>query len=379
MKQYKFIIAPDSFKESVDAFDASTAIKEGMSPIFPDAVFELIPMADGGEGTSKVITFAQNGNFINIDVKGPLGDITTASYGYIESTKTAILECAEGCGLHLVPPDKKNPLLASTYGVGEIICHAIENKAEHIIIGLGGSATNDGGLGMLTALGGKFFDENHNEVEPYALSLSKIKSIDLKEVTKKLKNVTIDVACDVENPLLGPEGATYTFGRQKGADDNALKILEEGMKNYAKVINEEFGIEIGSMPKAGAAGGLGGAFLLLGCTMKKGIDLVLENTNFDERAKNADFIITGEGSIDSQTKYGKTISGIAQIAVKHNIPLIALGGRVGDDINELYDIGVTSVFGIVDSAKSLDKALADGYSSIRKTSENIARLIKYCK
>lgn len=375
MKKVKFVIAPDSFKESLDAFQASNAIKKGIQKIFENAEFELIPMADGGEGTSEVIINAQNGEFRKVKVTGPLSEEIEAKYGYVSKEKKAVIEVASACGLHLVEKERRNPLNTTTYGVGEMILDALNNGAEHFVIGLGGTATNDGGLGMLQALGAKAYDCSGNEIGRGGKELIKIERLDLTSLDSRLKDISIEVACDVENPLIGDYGATRTFGPQKGADSNIIEQLEIAMTNYAKIIEKTINLDIANMPKAGAAGGLGGAFLLLGCKLIKGIDLILKHTEFEEKIKDASYIFTGEGSVDSQTQYGKTIAGIASIAKRHKIPIIVLAGKVGDDIEELYDFGITSVFGIVDRPKSLEEALKDGYNSLKKTSENIARLL----
>ena len=328
-----------------------------------------------GEGTSEVIIYSQKGEFKNIRVTGPLGEKIEVKYGYIERDKKAVIEIAAACGLQLVKRELRNPLYTTTYGVGEIILDALDNGAKEFIIGLGGSATNDGGFGMLKALGARAYDIDGKDIGLGGKELAKINGIDLSNLDSRLKNATIEVACDVENPLIGMEGATYIFGPQKGANSEILEELELGMVNYAEVVKKTCNIDIAKMPKAGAAGGLGGAFLLLGCNLIKGIDMVLKHTDFEEKIKDADYIFTGEVSIDAQTKYGKTIAGIAKVASKYNIPIIVLAGKVSDDIDELYPIGVTAVFGITDRPKGLDEALKDGYNSIRKTSENVARLI----
>ncbi|MBL4932841.1 glycerate kinase [Clostridium paridis] len=375
MKKLKIVIAPDSFKESIDAFNAAEAIKEGFIKVFPEAEYEVIPMADGGEGTSEVIINALNGEFIDANVTGPLGNIIESKFGYINEEDKAIIEIAAACGLALVPIDKRNPLNTTSFGVGEMILKALDKGAKRILIGLGGSSTNDGGLGMLVALGAKVYDNEGNTINGYGQELIKVNNIDFTSIDKRIYEVNIEVACDVENPLIGEKGATYTFGPQKGATTQIMQELELGMKNYSNKIKASTGIDIGNIPKAGAAGGLGAAFMLIEGNMKKGIDIVLENIKFEERIKNADYIITGEGSIDSQTKYGKTIAGIAKISKANNIPVIVEAGRVSDDISELYEMGVTAVFGIVDEPKTLEDALVDGYNSLRKESENIARLL----
>lgn len=371
----KFVIAPDSYKESVSAFEAAEAMKAGLEKVFQHACYEMIPLADGGEGTSEVLVHSQRGEFRKIEVTSPLGEKIEARYGIIPQQKKAIIEVAAACGLHLLEISKRNPLITTSYGVGEMIIDALNNGVENFIVGLGGSSTNDGGLGMLQALGARAFDGDGNEVGLGGKELIKIRTIDISKTDSRLKRARIEVACDVENPLIGDNGATKVFGPQKGASAQMIEDLEKGMKNYAEVLSQEFGSDIGNIPKAGAAGGLGGAFILLGAELASGIQLVLEHTGFEEKLESADYIFTGEGSIDAQTKYGKTLSGIASIAKKHGIPVIALAGKVGDDIDELYDIGITSVFGIVDKPKELKQALEDGYCSIKKTSENIARLL----
>lgn len=377
MGKIKFVVAPDSFKESLSAFEAANAIKEGIKEGFNnDCTVELIPMADGGEGTSEVILNANEGSFVKTIVKGPLGERIESKYGFIQKDKKAVMEIALACGLCLLENKDKNPLNTTSYGVGEMIEDALNKGAKHIIVGLGGSSTNDGGLGMLEALGAKAYDKYENEVGPFGRNFINIQRIDLSKIDKRIKDVKIEVACDVENPLLGKTGATYIFGPQKGADDDILLKLENGMTNYARVIKEASGIEISNIPKLGAAGGLGAAFLILGGKLVKGIDMVLKNTDFENKIKDADYIFTGEGSVDDQTKYGKTIAGIAKLAKKHNIPLIVLCGKSGRDVDELYKIGVTSIFTILDRPKSLEIALEEGYESLRRTALNVARILK---
>lgn len=376
LKKLKFVIAPDSYKESLSAFEAAEAMKSGLKKVFEDAEYELIPLADGGEGTSEVLVYSEKGEFRNIEVTGPLGDRLEAKYGLFQKEKKAIIEVASACGLHLVEDSKRNPLFTTTYGVGEMILDALDNGVVTLIIGLGGSSTNDGGLGMLQALGVKAFDREGYEVGFGGKELIKIARVDISNLDKRLCNVNIEVACDVENPLIGEKGATRTFGPQKGATEEIAEELENGMKNYAQVLSKDCKVELSNTPKSGAAGGLGGAFILLGAKLINGIELVLKHTKFEEKIIDSDYIFTGEGSIDGQTKFGKTLSGIASIAKRHNIPVIALGGKVGDDIEELYPMGITSVFGIIDKPKNLKEALKDGYSSIEKTSENVGRLLR---
>ncbi len=371
----KVVICPDSFKESATALDASFAIKKGFEKVYPNTEFEIIPLADGGEGTSEVLTNSLNGEFRYVDVIGPMYKKTNAKYGLIKKDNIAILEVAEAVGLHLIKKEERNPMHATSYGVGEMILDAINNGVKNIVIGLGGSSTNDCGVGMLYALGAKFYDSNNKEIEVNDYILNKISNVNLDEVYNKLNNVTFEVACDVKNPLIGLNGATKIYGRQKGATDDMIDLLEDGMTNFYNIIKSKLNIDL-NIESAGAAGGLGAAFLLLKAKMLPGIDLVLNYTNFEERIKNANYIFTGEGAIDHQTAFGKTISSVAKLGKKNNIPVIVLAGKVADDLDNLYDIGVTSIFGIVDGVKSLEQALKDGVKSIEKTTYNIAKIIK---
>lgn len=372
----KIVIAPDSFKESLTAKEAAEAIKKGLSKVISNCYFEVIPMADGGEGTSEVIVEANNGEMNEIEITGPLGGKVKGKYGYIEKDNLAVIEIAEACGLHLVIMDRRNPEITTTYGVGELIKAALDKGAKNFVIGLGGSATNDGGFGMLQALGVSGKDINNNEIKFGGIELTKLRTINFENLDERIKKCNIRVACDVENPLIGEFGATKTFGPQKGATTEQLETLEKALTHYGNLIREVTGLDVNNINKAGAAGGLGAAVMMLNAKLESGIDMVLEYTHFEERVKDADYIFTGEGSIDAQTKFGKTISGIAKIAKKHNIPLIALGGRVTDDAKELYDIGVTALFCIMDSVKTLDKALEDGYKSTANICENIGKLLK---
>lgn len=376
MYKPKFIVAPDSFKESLSAFEAAEAMKKGIKKVIDYCEIEMLPMADGGEGTLEVIINAQKGEIKEVSVTGPLGEKISAQYGFILKDRIAVIEIAKVCGMQKVNISHRNPLNTTSYGVGELITAALDNGAKHFIIGLGGSATNDGGFGMLNALGVKAFDKKGQEIGLGGKELININYMDFTGLDCRLKDIVIEVACDVQNPLTGANGATYFFGPQKGADSRTLKLLEAGMINYSEVVKKTCNIDIADMPKAGAAGGLGAAFILLGGNLISGVEMVLKHTDFENKIKNADYIFTGEGSIDYQTKYGKTIAGIAGIGKKYNIPVIVIAGKVADDIEELYKIGISAVFGIIDKPKNLDEALKDGYKAIVKTSENITRLLK---
>lgn len=371
----KVVICPDSFKESATALEASQAAQKGFQRVFVDASFELIPLADGGEGTSEVLTNSLNGKFMEVSVSDPLNNKINAKYGFINDQKLGIIEVAEAIGLHLIKPEQRNPMITTSYGVGELINDAIKNKANKILIGIGGSSTNDCGVGMLSALGAKFYDKNNLEIKVEGYILDKIESINIDNVLNKLQGVKLEIACDVKNPLFGEDGASKVYAKQKGATPEMIDILEEGVKNFHRVVKKDLGVDL-NVESSGASGALGAAFILLNSNLVPGIDLVLKYTNFKEKIKNADLIITGEGAIDHQTAFGKTISQVSKHGKDNNIPVIVLAGRVADDLDNLYEIGVTAIFGIVDGAKSLDQALKDGIKSIEKTSFNIAKLIE---
>ncbi len=371
----KFIICPDSFKESLSASLAASAIKQGLFPIFPNAIYDLIPLSDGGEGFIDVLVESLNGNLEYAKVLGPLCEERYSKYGYIENEKKAIIEIAEACGLSLVPSKMRDPSITTSYGVGQLIVHALNKGVTKVLVGLGGSSTNDGGLGMLMALGAKAFDENNMEIKSFHNILSKVKHIDISGLDRRLSEVSIEIACDVKNPLLGENGATYIFSPQKGADKAMILKLENAMANYSKIIEKAFLKELSNIPGAGAAGGLGFAFSALGFNLIPGIDLVLKHSNFEDRIKDSDFIITGEGAIDEGSANGKVISGVAKISKKYNKPVIAFCGKVSDKLDNLYEIGITSIFSITDSPKTLEEALKACEKSLIKASNNLGRLL----
>lgn len=372
----KFLLAPDSFKESMTAKEVADAMERGIRKIIPYAECVKVPMADGGEGTVQSLVDATEGELYKVMVQGPIGDKVQAIFGVLGDKKTAIIEMASASGLHLVPRKKRNPLLTSTYGTGELIKAALDKGVTNIIIGIGGSATNDGGAGMIQALGGKLLTQDNEEINLGGGYLNLLYKIDLNGLDKRLKGTKIEVACDVNNPLTGQNGASYVFGPQKGGTREMLKILDDNLSHYAKIIKEQLSIDIESIPGAGAAGGLGAGLLaFFSAELKKGIELITEHTNLKEKMQGADYVFTGEGSIDGQTLYGKTPLGVALIAKDHNIPVIAFAGRVGDGIEDLYEHGISSIIGILSEADTIDKALEKGPENIERTCENIARII----
>ena len=373
----KIIIAPDSFKESMTAKEACEAIEKGMKIALPNAEFIKVPMADGGEGTTQSLVDATEGKMYFVETTGPLGEKVKSKFGILGNGEIAVLEMASTSGLELVPREKRNPMITTTYGTGELIKKAMDMGAKTILIGIGGSATNDGGAGMIQALGGKLLDENGKQISFGGGELSKIKKIDLSELDSRIKNIKFIAACDVQNPLTGETGAANVFGRQKGATEEMVKILDDNLKHYAELIRQDVKVDVENIPGAGAAGGLGaGLMAFLNAELRKGIDIVVEYSKLEEKIKGADFVITGEGSIDSQTRFGKTPYGVVSVAKKYGVPNITLAGNVSKDIEILYDYGFDAIFSIMQGVDNLDNALKNGKVNLEKTAENIARLIR---
>jgi glycerate 2-kinase len=369
----KVIIAPDSFKESLSALEVANAIEKGFRDIFPEAEYVKIPMADGGEGTVQSLVDATGGRIVKTEVTGPLGDRVQAFFGMLGDGKTAVIEMAAASGLHLVPSEKRNPLVTTTRGTGELILAALDEGAEHIIIGIGGSATNDGGAGMIQALGGRLLDRHRQEIGPGGGSLSELADIDLSGLDVRLKHVKIEVACDVDNPLTGPKGASAVFGPQKGATPEMVATLDKNLQHYADVIERVLGKQVKDIPGAGAAGGLGAGLLaFLEAELKRGVEIVLETVKFHERIQDASLVITGEGRIDGQTIFGKTPIGVAKAAKRYNIPVIAIAGSVSDDSDVVLSHGIDALYSIVPGIIPLEKALANAEYYVTKTARNIA-------
>lgn len=375
-----FLLAPDSFKESMTAKEVCEAMEMGIKRAIPDAKCIHVPMADGGEGTVQSLVDATGGTLIQKEVTGPLGIPVLAHYGILGDGKTGVIEMASASGIHYVTKETKNPLITTTLGTGELIKDCIEKGITDIILGIGGSATNDGGAGMAKALGYKFLDEQGNELQLLGGgSLSELATIDTTDVLPQLKNINILVASDVTNPLCGERGASVVFGPQKGATPEMVAVLDENLRHYSNVIKQQLGIEIVDVPGAGGAGGLGGGLIAFtNATMKKGIEIVIEYTGLKEKLQNVDYCFTGEGGIDFQTKFGKAPYGVAKAAksVNSDIKVIAMAGYVGQDVEVLYDEGFDSIFGIVHGAADISTLLAKGKENVARTSESIARLLK---
>lgn len=374
-----FLLAPDSFKESMTAKEVCEAMEIGIRRAIPDAECIYVPMADGGEGTVQSLVDATGGTIINKEVTGPLGTPVMAQYGILGDGKTGVIEMSSASGIHFVTKETKNPFITTTFGTGELIKDCVERGITDIILGIGGSATNDGGTGMAAALGYQFLDEDGKELPQGGGYLNRLVKIDCSNVMKGLENVNILVASDVTNPLCGEHGASVVFGPQKGATPEMVEILDRNLKHYGEIVKQQLSVDVLNVPGAGAAGGLGAGLLAFtNSTMKKGIEIVIEFTNLKEKLKLADYVITGEGGIDFQTKFGKAPFGVAQAAksVNKNIKVIALAGYIGKDVESLYDEGFDAIFGIVPGASDIDALLAQGKQNVIRTSESVARLLK---
>ena len=378
----KVVAAIDSFKGSMTSLEVAAAFEKGVKKVYKDAEFIKIPLADGGEGTVKALIDNLDGKMVNIKVKDPLMRDIDSFYGISGDGKTAVIEMAAASGLPLLSPDERNPLKATTFGTGELIKDALEKGCREFIIGIGGSATNDAGTGMLSALGYIFLDENGNELEPNGENLINIKSFKDDKVMKEVSEAKFLIACDVDNPFYGTNGAAHVYGKQKGATGDIIKILDDGMRNFSNVIEKIKKTDISNISGSGAAGGLGGAFTaFFNSELKPGIDIITEKIELENKINGSDYVITGEGRIDFQSAMGKTPSGVAKLAKKYGIPVIAIGGSVDDEIGNIYDCGITAAFSIIDSPMTLGEAMdtKNAQRLVEKTAEQILRLIKQNK
>lgn len=373
----KVVIASDSYKESLKAIEVCEAIERGFRAIFPNAKYVKIPIGDGGEGTVESLVDATGGRIISISVTGPLRESVQAFYGMSKDKKTAFIEMAAASGLQHVPVEKRNPLITTTKGTGELILHALNQGAEYIILGLGGSATNDGGAGMLAALGVRFINDKGEVIDPSGGTLHSIVAIDFSQMDPRLKGIKIEAACDVDNPLVGMQGASFVFGRQKGANVEMMKDLDENLKHYANILKRYVSSDVSGIPGAGAAGGMGAAVIsVLKGDLRRGIEIVLDYTNFDKHIEGATLIITGEGRIDEQTAYGKAPVGVAGRAKRLSVPVIAIGGSVSSDYPAVYEKGIDAVFSITTRPMTLEEAYKVAEENIEMTTKNIAAVWK---
>ena len=374
----KVVVAIDSLKGSLSSIEAGMAIRDGVLAAKPDAEVIVKPLADGGEGTTDALIEGMNGKRIDLTVTGPMHSPVDAYYGYLADSHTAVMEMASAAGITLVPAEEKNPLLATSYGVGEMINDALQKGCRNFIIGIGGSATNDGGIGMLKALGVRFLDENGEDAGEGGQALAKVTQIDVSGLNPLLKECQIQVACDVNNPLCGENGSTYVYGPQKGVTEDMKKPLDEDMAHFAMVTSETLGNDYHDTPGAGAAGGLGFAFLsYIGATLTPGIELILDAVRLEQELPNADIVVTGEGCLDFQTAMGKAPVGVARLAKKYHAKVIAFAGSVTKEASACNKEGIDAFFPILRSVCTLAEAMdpVNAKANITATTEQVFRLL----
>lgn len=373
----KIVIAPDSYKESLSALEVATAIEQGFREIWPDADYIKLPVADGGEGTVQAMVEATAGRIIHVDVTGPLGESVKGFYGLSGDERSAFIEMAAASGLELVPPAKRNPLITTSRGTGELIRHALDAGVKHIIIGIGGSATNDGGAGMVQALGAKLLNAEGESLGQGGGELDRLAKIDISELDKRLKTCRIEVACDVTNPLTGDDGASAVFGPQKGATPEMIVRLDNGLHHYARIIQHDLDVDVLKLAGGGAAGGMGAAlYAFCGAELRRGIEIVTDALHLDEHVKDADLVITGEGRIDSQTINGKVPVGVAKVAKRYNKPVIGIAGSLMADVGVVHEHGLDAVFSVIFTICSLEDALENAGENVRLTARNVAAVLK---
>ena len=371
----KIVIAPQGFKGNLTALEVARAIEAGVKRIVPDALTILKPMADGGEGTVQALVDATGGEIITTEVTGPLGEPVNAHWGILNDRVTAVIEMAAASGLPLVPPEKRNPLTTTTYGTGELILAALAKGCRKLIIGIGGSATNDGGAGMAQALGARFLDAKGKELAPGGAALADLEHIDVTNLDPRLVGFEVTLACDVNNPLCGPRGASAIYGPQKGATPELVEQLDAALAHYADVVRKDLGADVRNVAGAGAAGGLGmGLMVFLKARLIPGIDVVIEATNLVADLTGADLVFTAEGRIDCQSAMGKVLTGVALKAKEFGSPVIALAGEVADDCRVVYEQGIDAVLSIAPGPISLDQSMAVADKLIADTAECAMRL-----
>ncbi|CAI0714961.1 Glycerate kinase [Serratia liquefaciens] len=369
----KVVIAPDSFKESLSALEVAEAIERGFRQIFPQVHYVKLPMADGGEGTVDSMVAATGGEIVTVAVTGPLGQPVQAFYGLLGEGETAVIEMAAASGLHLAPKAQRDPRMTTSYGTGELILAALERGVKTIILGIGGSATNDGGAGMMQALGARLLDDNRQALPPGGAALAQLAYIDLSGVDPRLQQVSITAACDVDNPLCGANGASAVFGPQKGATPEMVTQLDAALRHYGTLLEQATGREVINAPGAGAAGGMGAALLgMLNARLRPGIEIVIETLQLEEALRDADLVITGEGRLDSQSIHGKTPIGVARVAKRFGLPVIGIAGSLSKDYQVVHQHGIDAAFSVLDRVVSLEEALAEAADNLEVTARNVA-------
>lgn len=372
----KFLFASDSFKGTLSSERITALLKESAERIFPGCETAGLPVADGGEGTIDAVISALHGTYRRLTVHGPLMEDQQSFYGEFEGD-SAIIEMAAASGLPMVPVEKRNPLATTTYGTGELIKDALDRGYRKISIAIGGSATNDGGMGAMRALGVKFLDERGKELEGRGQDLTCVADIDISGIHPAVSQTQFTVMCDVTNPLTGPQGATYTFGKQKGGTPEILDVLEGGMVRYAALLREKLGVDVDKIPGAGAAGGLGAAFcVFLKANLKSGIDTVLDLVHFDSLLDGVDLVITGEGRMDWQSAFGKVPSGIGKRCRERDIPVVAIVGGMGDKADTIFDYGVDTIMTTINGAMDIEEALSRAEELYSGAADRVFRMLK---
>ncbi|UWG99084.1 glycerate kinase [Dehalobacter sp. DCM] len=371
----KVVIAPDSFKGSLNAIAVARAMEKGILQVDPTIQTRLIPMADGGEGTVDAVVTALGGSIVPVRVSGPSGIPVESFYGVLPDSKTAVIELAAASGLNLLSVAERNPLWTTSYGFGELIKKALDDGARKLILGIGGSATNDGGVGMARALGVKFLDRNAGEIAPGGGNLSELDRIDASGLDDRLTRTDIVVACDVTNPLCGPQGASAVYGPQKGATPEMVTRLDRNLCHYGECLARSTGHAVKDIPGAGAAGGVGAALMaFLGAKLLPGAQIIMDIAELDRVLDGANFVLTGEGRTDKQTQFGKVPMAIASKAVNHHIPVVCLSGAITEDAASLYAYGFSGIFSIVEGPISLDEAMQETAPLLERAAERILRL-----
>lgn len=370
----KIVIAPDSFKGSLSALEVAVVIEKGIKKAIPEAETVLVPVADGGEGTMDSLVAATHGHKVEVIVKGPLLEPVLAAYGVLGDKKTCVIEMASASGIILIESEQRNPMLATTFGTGELLRRALDDGYRKFILAIGGSATNDGGIGMLQALGMRLLDANGESVGFGGSEVGRIVEIEDEDFDPRIAECEFLIASDVQNPLIGHQGASYVFGPQKGATPDMVKLLDRYLSNWADLVEKKKGVRLHDKPGAGAAGGIGGAFqAFFPATMKRGIDIVIEYTMLEKKLAGAACVFTGEGQIDSQTASGKTPLGVAEVAQKYEIPVFVLSGSIGEGVHELYQYGITSVHSIINAPMKLPDAIDRSNELLEFTAEQVIR------
>lgn len=373
----KIIVAPNAFKGSLTAQDAARHITVGIHAVFPDAEIVQLPIADGGDGTLETIIEASGGTYVDVEVLNPLAQPITAQLGILPDGTTAIIEMAAASGLRLIPTDQLNPMKATSFGTGQLIRAALDHGCTRIIIGVGGSATVDGGIGMAQALGIGLLDGQGDPVAYGGDGLGQITRIDLTGLDPRIANVEIVVASDVENPLVGPAGAAAVFGPQKGATPDMVTLLDQYLAHYGDIIRRDAGVDVLSLPSMGAAGGITAALVaFLNARIESGADVILDLMDINRHLQGADLVITGEGRLDSQTIYGKAPIVVAKRAQRHGVPVIALAGGLSDDVDVVYQHGIDALMPIVTRPMALDEAMRSAGLLVQSTTERALRLVK---